>query len=124
MNKERILALADFIETQVPAKKFSMDAFGVYNHEIHENKYGLGNCGTAGCIAGWTLVKFKDLVPDVFKETKNVWNSDLVPEMAGTILGLSSNDAYELFYPSWAGKSWSLITKDEAVAHLRKIANE
>lgn len=57
MNKRRLLAMADFLETKVPHKQFN---FGVVVTEVDElerpkwlNKPLSPNCGAAGCAMGW-----------------------------------------------------------------------
>lgn len=57
MNKRRLLALADFLETKVPRKQFN---FGVVVTEVDKfkhpkwlNKPLSPDCGAAGCAMGW-----------------------------------------------------------------------
>ena len=64
MNKERLLKLADFLET-VPPKRFEMDRFfGWVGKAIWEtNTFDdlESDCGTDGCALGWatTIPEFK-----------------------------------------------------------------
>ena len=57
MNKRRLLALADFLETKVPRKQFN---FGVVVIDVDKfeiprwlNKPLSPDCGAAGCAMGW-----------------------------------------------------------------------
>lgn len=47
MNKKRLLKLAEFLENEVPRKRFDMGQWGGHSG-FHENK-----CGSAACALGW-----------------------------------------------------------------------
>ncbi len=53
MNEQRLLRLADFLETEVPPERFNLGTWGDGN---------LTKCGTAGCACGWatTIPEFKE----------------------------------------------------------------
>jgi hypothetical protein len=53
MRKDRLLKLADFLET-VPAKSFSLGAWQLHPATKPEGKRQ-GECGFAGCAVGWAV---------------------------------------------------------------------
>lgn len=58
MNRERLLALADFLETKVPENQFNMSV-------LHNGK-DPHTCRFAGCAMGWAAV----LWPEYFEFTE------------------------------------------------------
>lgn len=50
MRKERLLKLADFLDT-LPAKRFDISLYA-------EDGFSKDNCGTAACACGWATVVF------------------------------------------------------------------
>lgn len=54
MNKERLLRLADFLEKEVPEKKFNMKTFFSDNvNSLYDLQH---KCGTTACALGWMCV--------------------------------------------------------------------
>lgn len=127
MNRERIGELADVIEA-LPYHAFSMEIWAV-------DKDGLtlvmattaAECGTAGCLAGWTCMHFKN------EAKKSRLNS--IQGAAAIVLDLEDHEATMLFrgwwHPGFAKEraarpfvtGYYEINKDEAVAELRRLAN-
>jgi len=128
MNRERILDLANKLEA-LDEKHFDMNSFMrmkddnqdvlgplEFNTFISGEGENLHKCGTAGCIAGWTVAYFgrKD-----HPRLGSAWEY-----YAGDLLDLSELEAYDLFYGRWGeGPTNLLRTKTECVEHLRKIAS-
>ncbi len=56
------------------------------NHQVE-------GCGTAGCIAGWSIFLAKELV-----RLSDAWTIDDLPGRARETLGLNHQEAYSLFY--------------------------
>jgi hypothetical protein len=107
--KANIKLVRDTIEALDPSR-FNM---ALWNTSDFYNK-GFGDlvhqCGTCGCIGGWTEAV---LVPD------KTFQNDAV---TATMLGLSSYEAWKLFYPrglpDWSGGHWSNILPKHAVQVL------
>jgi hypothetical protein len=101
MNVDRILALADLIES-LPKTEIEDDhgfCMVDYRHD----------CGTPACIAGWAVHLSGEKV-----DVKGTFYA------ASTFLGISPNTAYDLFI--WAEKRLDQITPDEAANTLRHLA--
>lgn len=101
MNKERILALADYLETKVPPSGFNMGQWLSRR----------GECGTVACVAGWCVVAngldMKLSFLPVFDEARD-W------------LELDQAMAYKLFLPQ--GIPNAEASKEAAIAVLRELA--
>ena len=113
MNKERIMEIADLIETGHERMVFDMGVFG----DEHP-------CGTAACIAGWTVARFGE--NDDTKEIDHrrpVLNFDVFDD-ALSVLGLSFPEARQLFAPNEErdGVSMTEVTASHAVRTLRHLA--
>lgn len=100
MNVERILHLADIIETQPHTSAEAESGFSMqdYTHR----------CGTPSCIAGWANSVFEAV--DL--------NSG---EVAAVILGLDFEQESSLFYPSGYSEA-SKHTPAQAARTLRHLA--
>jgi hypothetical protein len=74
-------------------------------------------CGTVGCIAGWTVVEGYDKLRRL--RTEFAPYAD-IGDFARRLLGLDVYDASYLFYGQWAGRDFDLerITKREALDYL------
>lgn len=74
-HKERLLKLADFLET-VPKKNFNLETFAESDKDESINsfikRFRKKECGTTGCALGWCTVVF----PRKFKFEHNFCNSD------------------------------------------------
>lgn len=148
LNVERLNDLADFIERlpHVPGQRASADGVLVPNFEKMAkgcnpeepvraftmasfqtifrdwSSPALPACGTACCLAGWTVQVYgvdnrrviHGKIEDVSPLTS--WVVD-----AGLLLGLDRGQALQLFIPS--GRSLSLITPLEAATCLRVLAD-
>ena len=113
MNKERILEIADLIEAGHERMVFDMGVFG----DEHP-------CGTAACIAGWTVARFgwngRAMKID---HRRPVLNFDVFDD-ALSVLGLSFPEAQRLFAPNEErdGVSMAEVTAPHAVRTLRHLA--
>jgi hypothetical protein len=121
MNKQRILKLADLIEAaphdltrRTPGLSFDMSTYVNYH-----------GCGTAACIAGWTVLKFGD----------DKWSGTSVSQYARRLLDLKEYVANKLFLPthpqnesndqddpSYVHLNYDQITPSMAAAQLRNLA--
>lgn len=113
MNKERLLQLADHLETPAVAEHFDM------LHSIHapdimpeqeDNinvKDAITHCGAVACIGGWAVVLFN---PDAsYGET--------TAGDAQELLDLDDTQGYELFFSHT--QSW--ITPKQAASVIRNL---
>ena len=112
MNKERILEIADLIETGHERMVFDMEVFG----DEHP-------CGTAACIAGWAVARFGEN-DDAEEIDHRRPLGDAVFDGAQSVLGLSFPEAHQLFAPNERrdGVSMSDVTASHAVRTLRHLA--
>jgi len=86
MNRERMMEVADIIEAH-PDNFF----MGVYCSSTELSK--LSECGSHGCIAGWTVFLYQYKKPvDKFVPG---WD---IHERARWLLGLTNKEAEDLFY--------------------------
>jgi hypothetical protein len=103
MNKERMLLLADLLETITP-EKFNIenwtldihhdlygDSGATYSNQYHHASLSAYDCGTAGCIAGWAVAMKNDL------DLKNFPAASVATE-ACDYLGLTEDQGRSLFY--------------------------
>ena len=108
MNKEKVLALADMIESS--RKRLEMEGF-------------LNTCGTAACIAGFAFVaergqSWRKSAAEYWSD----WGGGIsIPEIAQEYLELTEAQADELFYV-WKGPPLDAITREQAVETLRYLA--
>ena len=112
MNKERILEIADLIETGHERMVFDMGVFG----DEHP-------CGTAACIAGWTVARFGESGRAKKIDHRRPLNA-LFFDGALSVLGLSFPEAQRLFAPNEErdGVSMAEVTAPHAVRTLRHLA--
>lgn len=104
MNTERILQLAQYIES-LPEEKFDMSEFHV--------------CETAVCIAGYACQLFKE------DKTYDLSGWQSYSDFAACALELPRGLARELFLPSGTECGYSFlecIPKSDAVETLRNLA--
>jgi hypothetical protein len=122
MNKERILLLADMIETNAspaaqPDLGFNMATYfsdeGVF-HRHGAVKSGGTECGTVGCIAGWAALAF----PHAYDLD---WGQRGFYGRGQQALDLTDLQADLLFTPDVV-MLYSEITPDHAVCVLRHFA--
>jgi hypothetical protein len=133
MNKERMILLADLLDSIKPEKFNIIYWASDYNEDTTDYScqgdivdLSVYNCNTAGCIAGWAVAMKNDLqVNDVYL--------DRIEEMAKDYLDLSYEESQRLFY--YGGSSvWSdygeqlglddneKLTGSQAAIALREIA--
>ena len=99
MNKQRMLKLADFLET-LPTKKFDFSM--IRDHDKDVQYIPPAKCGAVGCAIGWMPTVFPRLCGDwVASKTKNgytvrdgVWFDD-----AAEVLDIDYSDCTALFTP-------------------------
>jgi hypothetical protein len=133
MNRELLLKVADTIEKH--PDNFDMGQW--YRHSAwRKQHYG---CGTVACIAGWTVIcaygQDKVMFTDSFVRVKDVDSgagtgiSAPVPNVAQQLLGLTDEQADELFYvPRWPeeycdrGDLSRAVVHKTAVQYLRDLA--
>ena len=111
MNKERLLELADLLETEKVAKHWDMDNYFVDEGSRMNRKLGtlLDNCGAAACIAGWSIAKFDPDTPINYSEVK---------DRAASILDMDWDDASALFTPETV-TTWTKISPTDAAQTIR-----
>lgn len=137
MNKERMLQLADFIET-VPEESFNMDCFfsGGSVRDLPPLPGQMPHdCGTAACVAGYALMLFG--TPDEINAVRRTafaidgggrGLADLqgkivtTTDTAQTILGLTREESHRLFLGHFSSKGLTQITRADAVAEIRRMA--
>ena len=92
MNKERLIALADFVDKQVDPKQFSMRLF--FSDLVDKNKPEI-RCGTTACLAGWACT-----MPEFQKDGLKVgiWSSGHSQMAVPMFEGLESFSALEQFF--------------------------
>jgi len=133
MNKERMILLADLLDSIKPEKFNIVYWTSDYNPDEDEHycqddivDLSVYNCNTAGCIAGWAVAMKNDLqVNDV--------RLDHVEEIAKDYLDLTHEESQRLFYYGsasvWSdyGEQLGLydnekLTASQAAIALREIA--
>jgi len=125
MNKQNMLALANFLDT-LPEDKFYMQSW-LANKATHQSITRwerVGECGTSACVAGWATVL---AIP--FKPARAKWftgTNNSIGDTAQTWLELTDSEESFLFNGSWAAKTYpgSSIgdgTPKEAAAAIRKM---
>lgn len=97
MNKERMLLLAELLETIKP-HKFNLETWvSVYDEECNWHSspdyvdLSAYNCNSAACVAGWAVAMKNDLTVDDLQ-------CRTVEEEAIEYLGLNYREAQHLFY--------------------------
>ena len=104
MNKERILEVADVID-RFP-DKYDQENWGEKLDEVIASDDGDHDCGTNGCVAGWTCA--------IYDSKVSYGDQGYV---ATTLLDLTRNEARDLFdvaWPvRWADKLGMVVNEDE-----------
>lgn len=92
MNKERLIALADFVDKQVDPEKFSMRRF--FSQLVDKDKPEI-KCGTTACLAGWACT-----MPEFQKDGLKVgiWSGYTTDMSVPLYQGLESFEALTLFF--------------------------
>ena len=92
MNKERLIALADFVDKQVDPKQFNMSRF--FSKLVDKDKPEI-KCGTTACLAGWACT-----MPEFQKDGLKVgiWESYHTDMSVPLYQGLQSFRALALFF--------------------------
>ena len=113
MNKERILEIADLIEAGHKGMVFDMSTYG-HRHP----------CGTAACIAGWTVARFDTTGQATRIDHRRPLVADNVLGWARDALGLEHERACDLFIPTGYEHGVGVfdITASHAVRALRHLA--
>lgn len=106
MNKERMMLLADLLDSISP-EKFSLTYWASYNSYDEEDDsfsyisqdgdyvdLSVYKCNTAGCVAGWAVALKNDLSVD------NLVHVGEVERQAREYLELTHDQAHSLFYYS------------------------
>lgn len=104
MNKERLLKLADFLDT-VPPARFRFD---VWAHNKKGEEIKIGECGTTACAVGWATTIPEFAAAGLHLRIGGDFGPTATPEFDGSesieavmrFFDLSMHDAERLFYPS------------------------
>lgn len=111
MNLDRIRILRDHIMHLNP-KKFDMSCYVSDDKDSDLPPIELHRCGTAGCLAGWTVALFGSN----FEQT-----SHRTHENARLLLDLSIEEANTLFFGNW----WEGVVDEDRIVHrLEDITRE
>lgn len=86
-TRDRMIALRNYI-AELPPANFKMSTWYAHTFDKAAN-----TCGTCACIGGWAALLF-ELYHDEVSKTPCI-NTEIV----GQHLGLSSHNAWALFYP-------------------------
>ena len=114
MNAERLLLLADFLETKVPKVNWYYGL--IYGREFVRSTRDVVSCGSTACAVGWAafVPELKDEI-DVFKP----W------ETAQSAFGLSYAEMLYLFQPCPNDDQCSPLgpnaTAAEVASHIRSF---
>ena len=122
MNTERINEIADLIEAGHEKLHFDMGTWGTSATARAPTAH---LCGTAACIAGWTLARFgKTGRAKKLDHRRPLANYKDVLPCAASVLGLELLTIRRLFTPSLAadGVSMPEVTAEHAVRTLRHLA--
>ncbi len=118
MHIEHARQLATVITRPQPGQpKFNMDDWaskGGYHIPLRNIKRA--DCGTTCCLAGWACL--------LFASDSEVQNNSQYTAVARRVLGLTSSQAWRLFYGQFANKDLAYITAEEAATELRRMADE
>jgi hypothetical protein len=97
MNKEKILALADALDSargKDTGFGFNMDTI-MSVHGAHPDMTG-HDCDTVGCIAGWAVHVLAGIPLERMRRMQNA----TICRLAGEELGLTDGQIQDLFFPS------------------------
>lgn len=136
MNKERMIQLADFLESldksrfdlrsYFAERLYDEEGFPIMNDEDRPDQHMINakaffknedaySCNTTACVAGWAITKFKDVIQQEYNA--GVYNSEQLTfrypfspgyelDVARYILGLEKHEAYQIFFAD-APSLWS-----------------
>lgn len=104
MNVERLHQVRDLLRKNEPPKGF--DGF-----DMNHYRFDYGECGTKGCIAGWTVALF---APDIDIHEISEFDHEFFRTKAGELLGLNHQQQYELFEPGEFYGNFDNVTADKA----------
>lgn len=116
MNKERLTEVALWLEAGAPERKFNMNRFLNTDETTPLSNW----CGTECCIAGYAVTKY---APEQVISAEMYGNVD---DIARDLLGLSNEDARQLFYAksplgySYTGQ-WEDISPYDAAIVVRNL---
>ncbi len=126
MNKDILKAVRDRIDQH--RDKFDMNVllstpetpFNGVEALLDRLERGEHACGTMCCIAGETILEgaSRGLVSRSQLMAIRHDGMDLGMDIAASLLGISSEAAYSLFYGEWSGKMLRHITVDEVLAEI------
>lgn len=116
-EKDRLLKLAEFLETKVPSEHFDMGTWGDGDFKKHE-------CRSVACALGWATAVFPrslKLMGDGIDEAAEVlhWKTGTTgTNAAQEFFGLTHDEATDLFMPGNGNDTVKQVTKN-----IRKVAN-
>lgn len=127
MNKEKLLELADFLES-IPDERFNLNRFTCsFEDDIWANEHDeviidgrnyessdfvdLNVCNTAGCIAGWAIALNNNGHANIGFITTAAY-ADSICLRAGYYLGLNLEEAKQLFYVTGYESVWNRYAYD------------
>lgn len=128
MNKRRLLALAKFLETKVPRKRFN------YSDWVGTNWKGKQDlsCGTTGCALGWaaTMPLFRRLGMELRKKDggggyvalkgAKEYGSEASHDAAIAVFSISTDESEYLFAPFCSGLP-TTATPKRVARHIRQF---
>jgi len=117
MNKERLLILANFLETRVPRRRFD------YSTIVGLDWKGMGDlsCGTVGCALGWAAVcpELKEAgmqLPLLGKKDEYghvLVDGTAVFAIAREVFDLNDDESQYLFQPGWRSEDYAWDVSDD-----------
>ena len=131
MNIENMRTLVRTLKNNTLPVKFNMgdyfrhNTFEVISTRSMMNAVEKHPCGTVACLAGYAVILGVQS-GDVSRTTRGINHHNIAKEW----LGLSENDAFDLFYGYWGKKKERLgyvplmdLTKTQALTELRRLIN-
>lgn len=126
MNKDRLLLLAEFLETKVPAGRWDYRTIVGNDWQGHQDL----SCGTTACAIGWaaTIPSIRDAGLVLCTDEYNGFESWETFKLASQVFELSEEEAAYLFEPDrrtrWAEKNEhgplpETATASQVAAHIR-----
>lgn len=126
MKRDAIQRLIDALEAdelrdERDAKiRFNMGTwFGMTNEGGDHVQGEEHECGTAACLAGWTVILHKGI--DRTTRSLKIGPYDFIEDVAASILGLDSVTAARLFVPSVAGWPLHRIKRKHGIRVLKRL---
>lgn len=122
MNIEHVKKLRNLI-SKIPDHSFDMSNWLKIDRQEETVQQAIrSECGTVGCLAGWTYLLMK---PKNKRLIADQLDSHEVQKQAAKYLGVSRHTAQYLFFGGWFNRNWHLplrdITKEEALEVLNRI---